>query len=290
MLHSLAAISAAVWSRRRAHLLLAEAVDKGHIHRHHHHRHQRLDAVESGVRRLLQESYRDWAGVRFRQAITKGRANSLGRAHDREVCGFLANGVTGAVSTLNESVETAFMPVPHVLKAVLGDFNSFQLPEDDGVLGDDAVVLYLANSVLKQRFGVPLLDSFVLTESNWSKSAPALAASRYRPPHLVCGPQRRWGVLHYLHNNNNSRNSSREEEEEEEEEEDKGPCFVLCPSSSSSSSSRGCCVKALSLWVVLFAEQIRRGDGGGRGGGTERDLDANTLEFCNFVSGLGKMS
>ena len=274
MLHSLAAISAAVWSRRRAHLLLAEAVDKEHIHHRHHHHHQRLDAVESGVRRLLEDSYRDWAGVRFRQAITKGRANSLGRAHDREVCGFLANGVTGAVSTLNESVETAFMPVPHVLKAVLGDFNSFQLPKDDGVLGDDAVVLYLANSVLKQRFGVPLLDSFVLTEANWAKSAPALAASRYRPPHLLCGPQRRWGVLHYFHNNSSS------VEEEEEEEEDKGPCFARC-------SSCGCCVKALSLWIVLFAEHLLR-DGGGGGGGTERDRDTSTVEFCNFVSGLGR--
>ena len=130
---------------------------------------------------MLQESYRDWAGVRFRQAIT-GRANSLGRAHDREVC---ASSPTASPvqSTLNESVETAFMPVPHVLKAVLGDFNSFQLPEDDGVLGDDAVVLYLANSVLAAL--ACRCSTASCSPSRTGPKAPALAASRYRPPPCV---------------------------------------------------------------------------------------------------------
>ena len=262
LIHTMAAISASVWRRRVSHVTLRNctvadveiAIPQEF----------RMIKAMASVHNLLASSYREWFGVRFCQSICKGRANSLCRSHDREIFSFLSNGVAGSKSTLNESVDAAFMNVPQVLKAVLSDFQCMKQDrsldseattgkEELSALNDDVIVLYLANSLLKQRFGIPLADQYTFIEADVAHSIEGLYQTRYRAPCIVRGPEMVWGVMHWF---------------------DKEASFV--PGSLISSDNNSL-VAAITLWLVYYMQHMARASAG---------FKSSNLDFKAFVNTL----
>lgn len=202
LLHCMAAISAAMWARRLSHKCMATLMQR----RVPDSATTATATIKSGtmgcdpslktLRGMLLDSYAEWVGVRFKQAVCKGRCNALCRAHDTELFGFLSNGVAACGASMSESVEAAFMPAPQVLKSIHGDYNAMKFAGHEA-LHDESVILYLANSIIKQKFEIPLLDCHVLLDADMVRNAHTLMSARYRAPCIACGPRKQWGVLYW---------------------------------------------------------------------------------------------
>ena len=191
LLHAMAAISAATWGRRMSHVALS-----GMLTRSPTRDTMGCDPSLTALKKLLADSYAEWAGTRFKLTICKGRCNALCRAHDTELFSFLSSGIAGGRASMSESVEAAFMPVPHVLKSIHGDFDALRFPEHP-TMCDPTVILYLTNSVLKQRFDIAFVDRHVLIDADMTRNANAIASARYMAPCVAHGPGGAWGVLHW---------------------------------------------------------------------------------------------
>lgn len=191
LIHTIAAITAALWRRRLSHKILS--CMRGSTSSL-----PLCDNInDTKLVQLMRDAYSDWIGVRFKQTIQKGRANALCRIHDTEVFSFLASGIAGTKASLSESVDAGFLCVPHVLTTIYGNYDALQLRNNDP-LHDNTIVLYLANSLIKQRFGIALADQYILIEADIAKSVQNIASSRYRAPLIIRAQLNEWGVLHFL--------------------------------------------------------------------------------------------
>lgn len=306
LLHSMAAISASMWGRRLSHKCVSDMMKSAVVHARMHMGRVRLtgcvvdidvlddiqgsddsdgngidalatmgcDPTLSVVIQMLTESYAEWAGVRFKQAVCKGRCNQLCRAHDTELFGFLSNGVAACGAALGESVEAAFMPVPQVLKSVHGDFDALKFT-GPVALHDVAVVLYLANNIIKTKFGISFLDNHVLTDLDMVRNVQSIAAAQYRPPYMACGPGGlngpKWGVLHWHKDTRDKRKSSTRDE-------DHGKA-MFTPGELLSSDYP--LVASLAMWIKLYAQHLIIGEAldtqGRKCGNTQ------STEFCHLA-------
>ena len=193
LLHTMAAISASVWGRRMSHSCIASMQRNIHPNLMPH---DGIDPSLSVLKDMLMAAYREWNGTRFRLAICKGRCNALCRSHDTEIFSFLSNGVAATGAAMSDSVEMAFMSVPQVLKVVHDEYDALKFADHE-VFCDQTAILYLSNSMLKQKFDISLLDRHVLIEPDVVKNISAISAARYRQPCIACGPGGNWGVLYW---------------------------------------------------------------------------------------------
>lgn len=258
LLHSMAAISAAMWGRRVSHSCIGAMTKEARPSSLH----KGIDPSLSVLKDMLLSAHRDWRGTRYELAICKGRCNTLCRAHDTEMFSFLSNGVAGTGASMGESVEMAFMPVPQVLKTIHGSYEALKFPDNE-VFCDCTAILYLSNSILKQKFDIPLLDNYVLIEPDVTRNINAISAARYRQPCIVCGPGGNWGVLHWKSDCGTKRKASSEGHGNE--------CFAIFTPGFLLNADYPL-VATLALWLKLYCVHHRANGGALAGKALENEL------------------